>query len=146
LVTLIPSILAHVVFATVAFLVYRLGTIMRPNMAQKKTTVCNMRPFGVAAPIGCEISTKEPNSDCVSLYVSGLATMKNTRAEMKEYLAFRLIMFLYHCEVIFDVHIQVLEGFGVRKAAKRMGVESGVRFQDCVNIGCKVVKLVRMVE
>lgn len=117
-------------------------------MAQKKMTVCNMRPFGVAAPIGCAISTKEPNSDCVSLYVSGLATMKNTRAEMKEYLAFSkmLSMILYHGEVIFDVHIQVLESLGVRKATKRMGVEGRVRLQDCVNIGCKVAESFRMVE
>jgi len=47
-------------------------------------------PYGVGT--GLAISTKDPNRRCVSLYNSGLLTMKKTRAEMKLYLALSITL------------------------------------------------------
>ena len=46
---------------------YKFGTIIRPSIAKKKTTVWSSRPAGVAAPMGCATSTREPNRIWVNL-------------------------------------------------------------------------------
>ncbi len=57
-------------------------------MARKNTTVCNTSPAGVAAPMGYDTLKRDPKIACVNLYVSGLATIKKTSADMNEYFAF----------------------------------------------------------
>ncbi len=46
---------------------YRRGTIMRPHMAKKKTTVCSSSPAGVAAPMGSATLKSPPKSIWVNL-------------------------------------------------------------------------------
>ena len=61
---------------------------MSPHIARKKTAVWSSSPAGVAAPMGWATWKSPPKIVWVNLYVSGLATMKKTSAEIKEYLAF----------------------------------------------------------
>ena len=71
---------------------------MRPHIARKKTKVWSNRPAGVAAPMGWATRKSPPKMVWVNLYVSGLATIKKTNAEIKEYLAFNqaltIVLFL----------------------------------------------------
>jgi hypothetical protein len=53
----------------------------------KKRAVCTKNPEGVGQPPSA-IVTHEPKNFCISLYVSGFATRKNTRVVYAAYLAF----------------------------------------------------------
>ena len=55
---------------------------MRAKMTTKKRIVWKNRPTGVGQPLALAIvPTNPPNIQWIILYVSGLATRKNTSAE-----------------------------------------------------------------
>ena len=52
---------------------------MRPSRTTKNKIECKKRPSGVGHP-PLDTVNRKPKRDCVSLYVSGFASKKNTRA------------------------------------------------------------------
>ena len=58
-----------------------LGNIIRAAMTIKNTNVCKKKPIVVGQPeLGDATLKNGPNTICESIYVSGLATRKNTKA------------------------------------------------------------------
>ena len=56
------------------------GNAINASITIKNTPVCIKKPFVVGQPDEDAICINWPKTDCVSLYVSGFATRKNTKA------------------------------------------------------------------
>ena len=50
------------------------------NITMKNTSVCRKNPDVVGQPLDDEIGNRKPRNVCDNIYVSGLATRKNTSA------------------------------------------------------------------